>query len=352
MNTSATSAYNINHAQYFQNCWSVRYIDMLNSKHNITANTSINRKDPVPLSDGEDGYQGNGLTGVPWTAVIYLPEGTGKLRNMDEKNIVYTDNDRLVCDYYYSEDKVDIEIPHNFFTNKAEYKRTMSREYGTAILPYAFRSNANVQAYILREEHSEVMRLQSTDEVPANTPFVFKNKNYDGSSQTVDFTMTDENGNFGIEVFATIDNSDKSETDHNPKRTGEDYFEDASQMVTLGGWTARGYYVTQTIQSDDNTFSIIGDEFWKTKGTLNILPHRITFHGTWEKGTPSPTGDGAKGISTGDDLSTAIEAADLEQAMRSAEAVYDAAGRRLSAPQPGLNIVRYNDGTTKKVMIK
>ena len=31
---------------------------------------------------------------------------------------------------------------------------------------------------------------------------------------------------------------------------------------------------------------------------------------------------------------------------------YDAQGRMISKPQKGLNIIRYSDGTTKKVLVK
>ena len=38
--------------------------------------------------------------------------------------------------------------------------------------------------------------------------------------------------------------------------------------------------------------------------------------------------------------------------MSEAEAIYDMQGRKISALQKGINIVRMNDGTTKKVVIK
>ncbi len=34
------------------------------------------------------------------------------------------------------------------------------------------------------------------------------------------------------------------------------------------------------------------------------------------------------------------------------EAIYDLDGRRIDAPQKGINIIRMSDGTTRKVLVK
>ncbi len=53
------------------------------------------------------------------------------------------------------------------------------------------------------------------------------------------------------------------------------------------------------------------------------------------------------------DSSTGIEAAPITTASEAKEvARYSVDGQRLKAPVKGLNIVKYSDGTTKKIMVK
>ena len=310
----------------------LRYIDFYNCNYATSGDGLTFALNAVDRSSGV-------FKGVPETTVIYLPKGNGEVT--DVRNVVYSyngDKNDLRCPNYYSIDevkflsntkyKVDIELPRAFKTNKAEYTRTMSTEYGSVILPYDFTTNSNIQAYTLDEEHKTYMYFKDTETVPAHTPFAFKKLG------DADFTMTDATGGFGITVNATHTTS--------AAEGGEPY----THSENLGGWTTKGYYVNETVANDGSTFYIAGDTFYKADGDLTLYPHRVTFHGAWEK----PTAAGAKEIKWFDNETTAIDAAETRMAEKNE--IYDAQGRRLNTLTRGLNIIRMSDGTTRKVIRK
>ena len=144
----------------------------------------------------------------------------------------------------------------------------------------------------------------------------------------------------------------------------------------MDGWETRGYYVLETITANNNgTFYISGDKFLKAMGTVKMNPHRVTFHGEWLKGVPS-TSEGANYMdfvmmeapaeteeptetqepvvdeNLPEEVITALETADLRKEASEAIAIYDAQGRTRQTLQKGLNLIRKQDGTVKKVFLK
>ena len=326
-------------AYMFQHCYNLRYLDFYASD-DTDAITSVQRSQKDPMFDN-----------VPATTVIYLPHGSQNLT--DAQNVVYSyngDENDLRCPVYYSEDMKDIELPHDFTTNKARYTRSMSKNYGTVILPYEFTSNGDVQAYTLDEEKPGIMYFKDTQTVPAHTPFAFRMshdftvEDESENGPSADFTMVDKSGNFGITVHATRSTNAAENTWTGTK--GSPY----TAGTNLGGWTTKGYYVAETVSDYSDAYYIANEKFYKADGALKMFPHRVTFHGAWTKGTGN-----AKffDIETGDDeMVTAIEAAETEQTLCEAAGIYDASGRRQTTVRKGLNIVRMSDGTVKKVIIK
>ncbi|MDY6438382.1 MAG: BspA family leucine-rich repeat surface protein, partial [Prevotella sp.] len=293
----------------FQGCGKMRYLDFYASNDDNThafkeANLNRNGASSTVLFGKED-------NGLPLTTVIYMPHGIKKSDYTSYTglpNLVFNDGGTLKAANYYSEDKVDIELPREFKTTKAEYSRTMkaATQYGTVILPYEFTTNESVQAYLLRDEHTGTMWYEEVESVPAHTPFFYSKKTE--SDKNVNFNKTV--ANYGITVEATHTTS-KAED-------GEPY--DAASGME--GWTTKGYYITETVDaSSGNTYYISGDKFWRATGTLKMYPHRVTYQGQWQY-EPNATEAPAMlnvitmGASeTGDDLpsevSTAIEAAHL-----------------------------------------
>jgi len=328
----------------------LRYIDF-NASNDIDAINSVDRTNQTDM-----------FYDVRRTTVIYLPHGSSSVT--DAENVVYTDNDPMAgggshgggapvlkCPNYYSADKTDIEFPRDFRTNKAEYSRTMSTNYGSGVLPYAFKTNDDIQAYTLDEEHTETMYFVDAEEIPAHTPFAFKKL---GSAQ---FINEDATGNFGITVKATRTTS--------AAEGGTPY----TSSEHLDGWTTKGYYVNETVPDYDGAFYIAGDKFYKADGALTMYPHRVTFHGAWNTEPSSdspakffeiatvskPTEEQPEDVTPETDdrgLADAIEAAELRREVREATAIYDAQGRKQNELKRGLNIIREQDGSMKKVIIR
>ena len=303
----------------------LRYIDFYAS-NDTDAITDVN------LSSGV-------FNGTPATTVIFLPHGSEYVTN--KTNVVYSyngDETDLRCPAYYSEDKVDIEFPRDFKTNKAVYTRNMGNTYGSVILPYAFTTNDKIQAYIQDHAYETMMHFKDTETVPAHTPFAFKKL----AAGTADFTMTDGTGGFGITVEATRSTLPTETTwDGN---AGAPYT-DSSTAVQVDGWTTRGYYINQKLDNYADTYYIAGDKFYKADGQITVTPHRVSFH--------NPNSLAAVyNIDIEDDITTAIKEAELRKDITDAQTIYDAAGRQVSQPRKGLNIIRMADRSVKKVIIK
>ena len=321
-NTSSTisndsSDFNDALEDMFSYCYKLRYIDFSASDHS-DAITTVDRSLAM-------------FAETPRTTVIYLPHGSQNVT--DVENVVYSyggnEND-LRCPNYYSIDRVDIEFPYDFKTNRAEYTREMSNNYGTVVLPYDFTSNDDIQAFTLSDSKADgnVLVFKDTNTVTAHTPFAFERK---GNAQ---FIMEDESGDFGITIKATRDTQ---------------LHEDGPYTADTGlaGWTARGYYITQDIDDYNDMYYVAGDKFYRATDKLTTYDHRAAFY---------CPGGGAKAftIETASDgnVETAIEAAAMEKTIREAEGCYDMQGRRINAPRKGVNIVRMGNGETKKVIMK
>ena len=316
-----------------------RFIDFSNSTYTNNVITEVNRSSGM-------------FRNVPNTAVIYLPKDTPAPTSGDTQNVVYTKDGELVCEDYYSEDKVDIELPHDFKTKKAQYSRTMSRKYGTVILPYDFTSNDDIQCYTMTQEHTKTMYFVPTQTVPAHTPFLFEKKS---SGDKASFIM--EDANYGITVKATKD----TETD-GPYEVTYENIKAQEKVGSADGqtmtWKTRGYYVNQTVADYSNTYYIASDKFYLADGELTLYPHRATFVGSWNYELSGDDADapflnvGIIGADGEEQELTAIESAELFNTVNGISAIFDAQGRRLQQLQPGLNIVHMEDGTVRKVMGK
>ena len=231
----------------FRECRKLRYIDFY-------------------ASDDTDAITSTNYTsmfgGTPATAVIYLPHGSKEVTN--RQNVVYSfggNQNDLRCPKYYSEDKVDIELPRNFKTQAAEYKRTMSNSYGSVVLPYAFTTNSNIQAYTLNAEYTGMMYFKDAKTVAAHTPFAFKKL---ASGTEAIFTMT--NNNFGITVYATRSTNAAEDTRTGAK--GSPY----TAGTNLSGWMAKGYYVTETVNDYSDAYYIANEKFYKADGGEGNIP--------------------------------------------------------------------------------
>jgi len=309
------------------------------------------------LSDDTDAIKstnvGNMFKNIPATAVVYLPHGSQEIT--DRTNFVYSYNGNqsdLCCPMYYSVDKVDIEFPRQFRTNEALYDRTAtmgSKVYGSATLPFEFKSNSDIQAYALTKQVKENgkvtgLTFSNVSTVARHTPFAFLRKG------KAEFRMKDASGNFGITVYP-VRSTNKSEKTWTvaggaPEETAGTPYDGTTG---LSNWKTKGYYVKETVNDYNGMFFVQDNEFKRAIGPLNLVDHRVLFYPTDGSGAASVF---SLSFEDEDDIATAIEAAETEQTLSEATEIYDASGCRLSEARKGLNIIRMSDGTIKKVFIK
>ena len=93
-------------------------------------------------------------------------------------------------------------------------------------------------------------------------------------------------------------------------------------------------------------------------GTVDMYPHRVTFHGEWTMDPSTSNGSNIMPfelLGSGDvtnEIINALEESDLRKEVSEARAIYDAQGRQHSELQKGLNIICRKDGSAVKVVIR
>ncbi|MBO6296585.1 MAG: BspA family leucine-rich repeat surface protein [Prevotella sp.] len=341
---------NVNNSMYgypiISNCPSLRYVDFYLSD-DTDAITSAN-VDKIIDSNFP----------VPVTTVVYLPHGSQAIK--DRTNFVYSYNGNqsdLRCPKYYSVDKVDIEFPRQFKTNEAVYDRTAtmgSKKYGSVILPFAFTSNSDIQAFKLtkiKNDNKQMTGLtfSNTNTVAQHTPFVFQRKN------KAQFVM--KSTSFGITVYP-VRSTNKSEKTWTvaggaPEATAGSTYDVQMSTSTGASLQSKGYYVKETVNNYKGMYFVQNNEFKRAIGPLNLVDHRVLFWTAQSSVLANTlTLSFEEDSFDEDDIATAIEAAETEQTLSEATEIYDASGCRLSEARKGLNIIRMSDGTVKKVVIK
>ena len=119
----------------------------------------------------------------------------------------------------------------------------------------------------------------------------------------------------------------------------------------VGDMTFSGTYWTEDVNSG---YVISKDRFWNVaelNGSASVKGVKVQPFRAWLSGT-SANAPACLSIRI-DGSTTGINAAEALDALNDAEAeYYNLSGKRLDAPQHGVNIVRMKSGKTKKIIIK
>lgn len=268
----------------------------------------------------------NGLLLVPSTISgidadetenVVVVTGTGDSRTVTAKSLVITD-------------KKPIGVPMDMKATKATYTRSNStytsdgvNQWGTICLPYKVKSEGNIQYYKFTGLSDNVIHMEKVDEVEANTPALYA---YGESGGTITISGED------IDVKATP-------------------AEQTPDNVKLGTETVKfiGVLNQEKIKftADENSpyIYISKNVFYRpTKKDITLRPQRAYFK---TNGTVS-----AKQFIISDDGTTGINDINSEFNEKTIVGYYTVNGTKHDSLQPGLNIVRFSDGTTQKVMVK
>ena len=201
------------------------------------------------------------------------------------------------------------------------YTRTMTSNWGTLVLPYSLTLTGS-EPYRLYEIETltgdELVLSRLEGVVAAGTPCIVKRN---GTEAELTFDANDVKLNM---TRAT-----------NP----------------VGDMTFSGTYWTEDVNSG---YVISKDRFWNVaelNGSASVKGVKVQPFRAWLSGTSANAP--ARLSMRIDGSATGINAAEALDALNDAEAeYYNLSGKRLNAPQKGVNIVRMKSGKTKKIIIK
>ena len=187
-----------------------------------------------------------------------------------------------------------------FSLGNSSYVRNMPTYlWGTVILPYPVTSTENIQFYKMTAQNEDYMYFSEIDELPANTPGIFKRAE---NITNVAFMNANTTG---------VGSSQPQGTD----------------AVSADGWQAVGIF--QTLNTPDPAYYIAQDKFWKSDGNLQVDPFRMYFI------PPANTDVKTLNIIVGEFVPTAIN--DIHPStLNSPQNIYSLDGR----------IIRHNATTT------
>jgi len=117
-----------------------------------------------------------------------------------------------------------------------------------------------------------------------------------------------------------------------------------SWLSRLNYWIDDDVKHVKTVQVDHNTATVSIDISGLTRGS-----HKLSYQGILAGGRYAIQEEQYFEAIDWDD---AINAPEADIPLDNGSDIYDLQGRKLSAPQNGINIIRYPDGTTRKVLVK
>lgn len=239
-------------------------------------------------------------------ALIYVNEDA----TLGNSQNVVTDEQ---CKKLVLTDGSAFSAPLLFTAERAEYTRSVVSQFGTLCLPYAVHSDDAVKYYSIDRIEGTTLYLTEQPTVAAGVPVVFECVGGTGS------------------LSATADDAPVSGT-----------------LTTSGNsdLTLVGSYKPLVITDTDELkriYYIREDRFRQATNSLTVNPFRAYI------GNVAAERSKVLDISTG--TLTGI-AAGLDEAGSAVVGIYDVKGVKHEALQPGVNLVKYENGETRKIIVR
>jgi hypothetical protein len=192
----------------------------------------------------------------------------------------------------------------------ATYSRTMTNKFGTICLPYAVSSTADVKYYTIGSLDGDVLTLKEETELEAGTPAIVEKVS--GESITA---------------------------------TGSGAL--AAAGAPTGNLELIGTFEEKTVLAADyvgkNIYAIKNNQFVQGLNSITVPAFRAYF-------TADASAEANLRLGFGDEA-TAIEKLTGKNGVE-VEAVYSVSGASQPALQKGINLVKFSDGSVKKVIVK
>lgn len=193
----------------------------------------------------------------------------------------------------------------------ATYTRSMTNRFGTICLPYAVKSSASVRYYTIENLDGDVLTLQEETVLDAGTPAIVE--------KVSDESIITATGSGALAAAgAPTDNLELIGTFEEKTVLAADY-------------------------AGKNIYAIKNDEFVQGLNSITVPAFRAYF-------TAATSAKANLRLAFGDEA-TAIEKLTGKNGVE-VEAVYSVSGASQPALQKGINLVKFSDGSVKKVFVK
>lgn len=136
----------------------------------------------------------------------------------------------------------------DFEAVSASYERNTSYTFGMLLLPCAVQSDDHVQFYQQVGLDDGYMAFRAIDNVPANTPVLFKKRDAAASSVLISGS--------GAVVNTTTSQG---------------------QTLTAPLWITEGYYAATQLSDYEGIFYLSADKFWEATGTVSVPAYRAVY---------------------------------------------------------------------------
>ena len=262
--------------------------------------------------------------------LVYVKEGDDVtvVSNGEEKqtNVVKDD----VCENLVVEDMVEINIAKPFTAKTVKYERELNGEtWGTVCLPFAVNTDSKVKYYTVKGFVNGAIKVKAVASVPANVPCIFK-------KLTSDDVLSVEGEEKDVETTNALLVSPKS-----------------ADGVFLAGSYRNNIIVGETgvAGAASGVYYLEANNFMQGDDVIQLDTYRAVID-TREctSNTSSARTRSAMSQSFETELATAIEEADAEEA--TGTEFFNANGIKTNGMTSGVNIIKYTDGTVKKVIRK
>ncbi len=262
--------------------------------------------------------------------LVYVKDGSDLtvVANGEEKTTNVVKNE--YCENLVVEDMVEINIAKPFTAKTVKYERELNGEtWGTVCLPFAVNTDSKVKYYTVKGFVNGAIKVKAVASVPANVPCIFK-------KLTSDDVLSVEGEEKDVETTDALLVS--------PKSADGVFLAGSYRNNIIVGETGVAGAASGVYYLEANNF-VQGDDVIQLDTYRAVIDTRECTSNTSSARTRS-----AMSQSFDTELATAIEEADAEEA--TGTEFFNANGIKTNGMTSGVNIIKYTDGTVKKVIRK
>ena len=244
--------------------------------------------------------------------------------NGSDDIVLTQDGDDFTASRLDLEDNKNFSTPVDFKVNTFTYNRNNSNRWGTICLPVEIKSSEKVQYYLAGTVEGGILTLEPVSTVPAGKPAVY---------QILSGLNSQNKGSISVSLAnAKVVGSTSSQV---------------SDIELCGTFTAKSL-------TDEGLYYIASNKFWlKTEGTpLTVNPFRAWFKVRGSASNARTRMIDIQAFDTAFDSENATSIVDIDSVCSGDAEIFSASGAKLNDMQKGVNIVKYANGKTIKIIVK